>query len=136
MTDGDLAGIFDEWAVWVRTRRLYAPSRNVQSIIGSLLGPRGHDRPDAGLDPLMPYLHIAVRASDEHGPIVIAYHYRRRHGKRDPVKRLAQQLGISARQFYRKLPEARQAIYRVATRIKAEDANATATWYRMDQMED
>lgn len=136
MTDGDLAGIFDEWAVWERSRRLYAPSPNVQSIFASLVGPRGHDRPDAANDALMPYIHVAVAGSAEHGPIVIAYHYKRRHGTRDPVKRLAQNLGVSRQHFYRLLPTARQAIYSVATRLKATDAKGFAEWYRMAGMED
>jgi len=136
MTDGDLAAVFDEWATWERNRRLYAPSPNVQSIFSAILGPRGRDRPDAANDALMPYLHIAVAGSAEHGPLIVAYHYKRRHGKRDPVKRLAQNLGISRQHVYRLLPPARQAIYSTATRLKAEDSKGFAEWYRTAEIED
>lgn len=137
-TDGDLAAVFDEWAVWEKSRRIYAPSPNVQSIIGSLVGPRGHDRPDAPCDALMPYLHAAVIAS-EHGAIIVAFHIKHRQRitqkdgtviyRRDPVKRLAQSLGISRAQFYRVLPIARKAIYSAATKMKDADGKGLMHWY-------
>jgi len=40
LTDSDLHRIFGEWAAWVRSKRLFAPSPNPQSIIGSLVRER------------------------------------------------------------------------------------------------
>jgi hypothetical protein len=138
MTDGDLATVFDEWATWERSRRLYAPSPNVQSIMGAMVGPTGRDRPDAANDALMPHIHSALLSNPPELKLIVAAHYKRKQQvvkedgtvmyRRDPMKRLAGNLGMSQRTLERHLPIARRKVYEVAKRLHEDMHNPAKIW--------
>ncbi|MCR4301872.1 MAG: hypothetical protein NUV51_09700 [Sulfuricaulis sp.] len=117
MTDNDLHMLFYDWAQWVRSKRLYAPSPNPQSIIGSLVRLPGGNERNARLDTTLAALHMAVSGADEsHKALVCCYYlggqrvskYRR---GRVPVKTIAHAMGVSRKTFYARLLEVRRAIW-------------------------
>lgn len=117
MTDSDLHVLYTEWAAWCRSKRLYAPSPNPQSVIGCLVKPPSERTGDGKLDPQIAALHLAILGADEENRgIVTCYYLRgqivskyRRGGL--PVKTIAHLMGVSRKTFYVRLSEARKAIF-------------------------
>lgn len=117
MTDSELHAIFSDWAEWVRTRSLYAPNPNPQSIIGSMVRLPGLREGNAKLDPFLSRLHLAVISAEPEQSALVQLYYigastkgRYRRGK-VPIKSIAQSLGISRKTFYQRLRETRRVIF-------------------------
>ena len=112
-----LHSLFSEWANWVRSKRLYAPSPNPQSIIGTLVRlPSGREG-NARLDAQLAALHSAIIGADEADHMLIVCYYLRGEMKKRyrrggvPVKAMAHALGVSRKTFYVRLLDARRRIW-------------------------
>lgn len=117
MNNVELHSMFCEWAGWVRSKRLYSPSPNPQSIIGSLVRlPSGREG-NARLDPQLAALHAAIVGADEIDHIIIVCYYLRAQSHRKyrrggvPVKTMAHALGVSRKTFYARLLDTRRRIW-------------------------
>lgn len=113
LTDGEMHALFCEWAAWVRSKRLYAPSPNPQSIIGTLVRLPSGRTGDARLDPLLASLHMAiVGAEGRDGHILsVEYLWRPYSKPKVPVKRIADALGFSRQRWYQLVKDARRRVY-------------------------
>lgn len=113
MTDGDLHALFCEWAAWARSRRLYSPSPNPQSIIGTLMRLPDRREGNARLDPELAALHLAiVGAEGRDGHILsVEYLWRPYSKPKVPVKKLAGALGVSRQRWYQLVKDARRRVY-------------------------
>jgi hypothetical protein len=113
MTDSDLHALFCEWGAWARSRRLYAPSPNPQSVIGSLVRLPGGREGNARLDPMLAALHMAILGAEgRDGQIVsIEYLWRPYSRPKVPVKRIASALGFSRQRWYQLVKDARRRVY-------------------------
>lgn len=116
-TNLQLHSMFAEWAGWVRSKRLYSPSPNPQSIIGTLVRlPSGREG-NARLDPQLAALHSAIIGAEEADRILIVCYYLRAQSHRKyrrggvPVKTMAHALGVSRKTFYARLLETRRRIW-------------------------
>lgn len=112
-----LHSMFCEWAGWVRSKRLYSPSPNPQSIIGTLVRlPSGREG-NARLDPQLAALHSAIIGAEEADRILIVCYYLRAQSHRKyrrggvPVKTMAHALGVSRKTFYARLLDTRRRIW-------------------------
>lgn len=113
----ELHSLFAEWSGWVRSKRLYSPNPNPQSIIGTLVRLPGGREGNARLDAQLAALHSAIAGADEIDHVLIVCYYLRAQSHRKyrrggvPVKTLAHALGVSRKTFYVRLLEARRRIW-------------------------
>lgn len=113
MTDSDLHMLYTEWAAWCRSKRLFAPSPNPQSIIGCLVKPSAGREGDAQLSPEIAALHQAILGIETRDGQIIRFEYLIRPYRRPkvPVKRIAGALGFSRQRWYQLLKDARRRVY-------------------------
>ena len=113
MTDNDLHMLFYDWALWVRSKRLYAPSPNPQSIIGSLVRLPGGNERNARLDTVLARLHVAITGAEgRDGHILsVEYLWRPHTHPKVPVKKIAGALGFSRQRWYQLVKESRRRVY-------------------------
>lgn len=113
MPDGELHALFYEWGAWVRSRRLYAPSPNPQSIIGTLVRLPGNREGDAPLDSRLPGLHASIMGASNRDKTILCseYLWRPYHHPKVPVKKIASALGVSRQRWYQLVKDARRRVY-------------------------
>lgn len=113
MTDADLHVLYVEWAAWCRSKRLFAPSPNPQSVIGCLVKPPSDREGDGRLDPQIAALHQAIIGIETRDGQIIRFEYLVRPYRRPkvPVKRIAGALGFSRQRWYQLLKDARRRVY-------------------------
>lgn len=126
MDDQQLALYFAEWADWCRSKRLYSPSPNPKSIIGTLRMPSGgREPPDRPLSAEMARLHLAIMGSGDRAQLIVAHfllrpHFRHQVGtdprgqpiyRRRLVKELAAAAGIERESWNRSVRRACRDVY-------------------------
>ena len=118
MNDQEISLFCQEYGLWCRTRRLFAPP--VPGNILARFQPRkyGGAEPDAQLISDMPFFNMAVHALatdyPQEGVCFTLYHV---HGIR-PVKAIAASLGIGRRTFYERLRKFSDRACRLSVTIK------------------
>lgn len=123
MDDSDLHALFCEWATWCRTKRLYAPSPNPQSVIGSLVRLPGGREGNARLDQQLASLHMAILGAGRDGYIIsVEYLWRPYSRPKMPVKRIASALGFSRQRWYQLVKDARRRVYAGVDKIAVAPA--------------
>lgn len=119
MSEGELDALFSGWATWLRQRRIFAPSPHPQGTLGKLRTPagRGGDGPNGMMDADIAALNIAIGSLPDEQRAVLYLHYlartrvvARRRGT-EPVKAIAEQMGLSRRGYYVRLKSARRAAW-------------------------
>jgi len=122
LTDSDLHALFYEWGAWVRSRRLYSPSPNPQSIIGTLVRLPSGRTGNAPLDARLPGLHASIMGASNRDRTILCseYLWRPYHHPKVPVKKLASALGFSRQRWYQIVKEARRRVYAGVDKIPVE----------------
>lgn len=121
----ELDGLCEDWVAWTLTRRMYAPSPRIGSVLGKLTGgmrPVRNGGPDALNNPLLAAFHLAYLAQPDalDKEVFMAYYLVRTK----PNKRAAAALGISIRHYYRLLGEFRVRVYAMAKRLQVDNETA------------